>query len=382
METSKDKRFLKISEIRSVKFLKHLQSRTMSKVKQLSFEGETIYCGLDAHKTNWKINCRMSGVDLIGFSQDPDAGLLQKHMFKHYPGAKIKVAYEAGFCGFGIQRSLTELGIECIVVNAADIPTSDKERKRKDDKRDARKLSRELADGSLNPIYIPDVQMEHSRSLIRQRHRLVQDQTRCKNRIKHMLMFSAIRLSPAQERWNQKQIKELQQLDCGTETLRLALNLATEEYLQIRKLLKEATLSVKKLSQQEPFKTVQQYLQSIDGIGLINGMVIQTELQDIYRFKTLDCLCGYAGLVPDISSSNDITVTKGITHRCNGFLREALVESSWMMIRKDPAMLMKYNEYRKRMNANKAIIRISKHLLSRIRYVWKHQKVYQSCIVQ
>jgi hypothetical protein len=31
-------------------------------------------------------------------------------MSKHYPGAEIKVVYEAGFCGFGIQRSLNKLG--------------------------------------------------------------------------------------------------------------------------------------------------------------------------------------------------------------------------------------------------------------------------------
>lgn len=353
----------------------------MNKVNQLSFSGHTIYCGLDAHKTNWKINCRMGDVEIASFSQNADAALLKKHMSRNYPDAEIKVVYEAGFCGFEIQRSLKKLGMECIIVNAADVPTSDKERKRKDDKRDARKLSRELADGSLEAIYVPDQSMEHARSLVRQRHRLMQDQTRCKNPIKHLLMFSGLRIESTQERWSQKYLKQLRQLDCGTEALRSALDLAVEQYQQIRKLLKEATLLMRKLLKQEPFTTVQKYLQSIDGIGIINGMTIQTELQDIYRFKTLDSLCDYAGFVPDISSSNDTIVIRGITHRCNEFLREAIVESSWILLRKDPAMLMKYNEYRKRMNPNKAIIRIGKHLLSRIRYVWKNQKEYERGIV-
>ncbi len=317
----------------------------MSKVKQLDFKGETIYCGLDAHKTNWKINMRMGAVELTGFSQNPDAGLLAGYCRKHYPGAEVKVVYEAGFCGFGIQRSLTELGIDCMVVNAADVPSSDKERKRKDDKRDARKLSRELAEGSLGAIYIPDIEMEQARTLVRQRYRLVQDQTRCKNRIKHMLMFSGVKLNIEQERWSQKYVRALEKVECKTPGLKMALQLALEEY------------------------------------GLLNGMVIQTELQDIGRFRTLDCLCDYAGLVPDIKSSDDRTVVKGITHRCNEFLREALIESSWTLVRKDPAMLMKYNEYRRRMNKNKAIIRIGKHLLSRIRYVWKNQTAYERGVV-
>lgn len=354
----------------------------MSKVKELSFRGNTIYCGLDVHKTNWKINCRMGDSELKGFSQDPDAALFKRHMSRQYPGAEIKVVYEAGFCGFGIQRSLTELGMECIVVNAADVPASDKERKRKDDKRDARKLSRELAEGNLKAIYIPKQSMEHARSLVRQRHRLMQDQTRCKNRIKHLLMFSGLQVANKKERWSQQYVKALQQMDCGSQTLRSALTLTIEEYLQIRKLLKEATLAIRRLSCQESFADIQKYLQSIDGIGLINGMVIQTEIQDIYRFKTLDSLCDFAGFVPDISSSNDTLIIKGITHRGNEFLREAIIESSWILISKDPAMLMKYNEYKKRMNKNKAIIRIGKHLLSRIRYVWKNKKEYERGVVQ
>jgi len=358
------------------------KSRTMGKVKELSFNGETIYCGIDVHKTNWKVNCIMGKIDLVGFSQDPDPEQFKKYMDKNYPGAEIKAVYEAGFCGFGVQRSLSKSGINCIVVNAADVPTSDKEKKRKDDKRDARKLSRELQDGSLHPIYIPSIEMEHFRSLVRQRHRLAQDQTRCKNRIKSMLMFSGIKLSDIKERWSMKMIKELKEMKCETNGLRLALNYTIEEYLQIRKLLKDSTLAIRKLSKEEPFKSVQEYLQSIPGIGLITGMVIQTEIQDINRFKTLDRFCDYAGFVPDISSSNDNTVVRGITHRCNEFLREALIESSWTMIRKDPAMLMKYNEYTKRMKPSKAIVRICKHLLSRIRYVWKNQKKYELGIVK
>jgi transposase len=110
-------------------------------------------------------------------------------------------------------------------------------------------------------------------------------------------------------------------------------------------------------------------------------MVIQTEIQDMRRFKTLDQLCDYTGFVPDINSSDDRIVVKGMSQRGNEFLRKALIESSWILIRKDPAMLMKYNDYRKRMNKNKAIIRIGKHLLARIRYVWNNQQLYQTGIV-
>lgn len=352
----------------------------MTKDKQLSFEGQTLYLGLDAHKSNWKIQPRMGNIELKGFSQNPDAALLAAHMQRLYPGAAIKVVYEAGFCGFTIQRALTQQGIECIVVNPADVPTTDKERKRKDDQRDARKLSRELAEGSLKAIYVPIAAMEHARTVVRWRHHLAADQTRCKNRIKHLLMFSGLEVQGT-GRWSGKYVAALQKLPCSSPALKVALDLAIQHYQSIRQLLSKATLEVRKLAGQEPFLTLQPYLQSIDGVGLINGMVIQTELQDISRFKTLDRLCDYCGLVPDISSSDERMVVKGITHRGNELVREALVESAWVALQRDPALLLKYQQYRSRMNAGKAIIRIAKHLLSRIRYVWQHQVLYQRGVV-
>lgn len=348
----------------------------MRKIKQLGFDGKVIYCGLDAHKTNWKVNARMEGIEMASFSQNPDPLLLKNYFDKNYPGADLKVVYEAGFCGFEIQRSLTGLGVGCIVVNPADVPSSDKDRKRKDDKRDARKLSMELAKGNLRGIYIPDKQMQDARTLVRQRHRLVQDQTRCANRIKHLLLSNGIKTGEKSERWSLRFIKILQQLDCRSALLKISLQFALEQYLQTRRILKEVTLMIRDMSTQEPFAKVQAILQGIDGIGPISGMVIQSEIGDINRFKRLDSLCDYAGFVPDIYSSNDKMVIRGVSKRGNEFLRETIIESSWVLIRKDPAMLMKYNEYRSRMNANKAIIRIAKHLLSRIRFLWKNEQAY------
>ncbi len=94
------------------------------------------------------------------------------------------------------------------------------------------------------------------------------------------------------------------------------------------------------------------------------------------RYPRLDALCSDAGIVPDTEDSGETKKDRGITHRCNHYLRPAIVESSWTIIRKDPAMLMKYKQYCQRMPENKAIIKIAKHLLSRIRYVWLQQKEY------
>lgn len=61
---------------------------------------------------------------------------------------------ESGFCGFSVHYALVEQGIENIVVHAADIPTTGKERVLKTDAVDSAKIALALRRGELHGIYI------------------------------------------------------------------------------------------------------------------------------------------------------------------------------------------------------------------------------------
>jgi transposase len=356
----------------------------MTQVKKLDFTGTTIFCGVDVHKKNWRVNIHDNEFELEDFSQNADPVLLHKHLTRKYPGASYKVCYESGFSGFSAQRLLVSLGIDCQLVNPADVATTDKEKRQKTDKIDARKLSEHLQSKKMKGIYVPSLQWEHGRSLTRARAKIVSNQTRCKNRIWQLLHFSGLSLPKnyeAGQYWSRNFIKDLQAIDCGTKELKITLDLYIKDFLQTRTLLMEATRAIRKLCTQPQYQPQIVLLRSIPAIGEINSAVILFELQDINRFRYFDNLCSYVGFVPNTSDSGETKKTKGITNRHNHYLRTALVESSWSVIRKDPALLMKYKMYCRRMDKNKAIIRIAKHLLSRINYVLKNKKEYVSGVV-
>ena len=44
----------------------------MTQVKKLDFTGTTIFCGVDVHKKNWRVNIHDSEFELEDFSQDAD----------------------------------------------------------------------------------------------------------------------------------------------------------------------------------------------------------------------------------------------------------------------------------------------------------------------
>ena len=356
----------------------------MEQSKTLDFSGTTIFCGVDVHKKNWRVNIQDTEFELDDFSQDPDPDTLYKHLVRRYPGANYKVCYEAGFSGFSAQRKLSSHGVDCLIVNAADVATNHKERRHKNDKIDARKLCEHLQSKKVRGIYIPEPDWEHSRSMVRMREKFVRNQTRAKNRIWQLLHYTGIRVperyEPAQY-WSSNFIRDLEGLDCPSNIIKTTLQLYITDFKQTRDLLLKTTRCIREMCRSELYKEQLQLLRSIPGIGEINGAIILFELQDINRFKRFDNLCSYVGLVPDTSDSGDTKISKGITVRRNNFLRVSLVESSWTVIRKDPAMLMKYKEYCKRMDKNKAIIRVAKHLLSRISYVLKTKQEYVPGIV-
>ena len=355
----------------------------MKQTKELNFEGQDIYCGLDVHKKSWSVCIRDEDTELKSFSQPAETAVLVNFLKRNYPGANYHAVYEAGFSGFWAQRQLSEQGVNCIITHAADVPTSDKEQQQKTDAVDCRKLAKSLSTNSLKGIYVPSEQAIEDRGILRIRHQLVKDQTRYKNRIMSLLNFYGVVIPEGYKQsshFSKKFIVWLENLELSV-VAKCGLQLQLSALKDIRKHLLDATRAVRELSKQERFKNNVALMQSIPGIGLINAMVILSELGDIKRFKTLDDLCSYVGLMPDIYASGDTRKIKGITRRCNHTLREALVESAWSARRLDPALLMAYKKYLVRMPANKAIIKITKKLLNRIRYILLHNVEYVPCVV-
>lgn len=352
--------------------------------KKLNFSGQNIYVGLDTH--NKQITVTIVGEHLHHktFSQPPDADVLSRYLNKNFPGANYYAAYEAGYSGFWLQERLQSQGINCIVVHAADVPTKDKERKQKRDPLDSQKIARSLKSGELEAIYVPSKECQQDRSLLRARQRIVSNQTRCRNRIKALLSYFGISY-PAQfirsgTHWSKRFMEWLKKVDIGksgNNTLTIYLSEAEFWRSTLAKIVKQINV----LCSEEKYAKLVALLIGVPGISKLTAITILTELEDIKRFKSRDALCNYIGLVPNVSCSDDREHIGDITQRGNKVLRTCFIESAWTAARTDPALTMKYNLLCSRMKGNKAIIRIARMLLSRVRYVLINKTEYEVGVV-
>jgi transposase len=106
-------------------------------------------------------------------------------------------------------------------------------------------------------------------------------------------------------------------------------------------------------------------------------MLLIAEIIDIRRFPRFDELCSYTGFIPTSRSTGEKENMGELTSRKNQRIMPALVQSSWVSTKSDPELLMKYENYRKKMGGQKAIIKIARILRRRIQVIWSKEILYQ-----
>ena len=290
-------------------------------------------------------------------------------MKRNFPNGDYHCGYEAGFSGFCLHESLWEAHINCIVINPADIPTTHKESEFKTDKNDALKIAKALRSGDLNPIAIPDKQLQEDRSLVRYRIQLRKDIVRQKCRIKSLLAFYNVQI-PEQwsaSRWSRPFVNWLWNLelttDEGTKTLRLLMGM----FSYIHGMCVNTDNHLRELSRTKRHeKQSKHYLRLSSDLERVRSIEFLVQIGDIKRFKNNDKLANYLGLVPSSNSSGESIKQDRLTYRGHKQLRSIMVEAAWTSISTDPAMAKKYSNLKKRMIAQRAIISVARSLLCRV----------------
>ncbi len=351
---------------------------------KLDFTNQDVYVGIDAGEKSWAIRILVDEHIFKAFSQPPEPAILANYLKRNFPGARYHTVYEAGYFGFWIHDALKQLGIHCIVVSPGDVPTTNKDTRRKTNPRDAWRLARGLRSNDLEPIYVPSKESLEDRTLVRTRLWYTRKQTRCKNQIKALLQFYGIKYesSLVETHWSRRYIQWIEQIQMSRPSGNQALRHLIDELLYLRANISQLTKQIRELSKTERYSKLIQYLCTVPGIGLLTAMVILTELIDIGRFHTEDQLASFVGLIPDEHSTGEDETITGITLRRNSILRTIFTEAAWIAIRNDPALMLAFTKYSHRMKKNLAIIRIARKLLNRVRFVLKNQQPYQIRLVK
>ncbi len=105
---------------------------------------------------------------------------------KHFPRHVIKLAYEASYIGFTLQRDLADKKYHCDVVAPSSIPRQ-RGKAIKTDRIDAAQLAQFYANDLLTLVQVPELEMEQDRDLMRSRQSLMHQREQVRRHLQSLL---------------------------------------------------------------------------------------------------------------------------------------------------------------------------------------------------
>lgn len=288
------------------------------------------HVGVDAHKETLVAAKLMPGEDEPVVWEIPHTAKqiekLVRKLKKEAPG-EVEVCYEAGPCGYALQRRIEKLGIRCVVVAPSLIPRKSGDRV-KTDRRDAVKLAKYFRDGLLTEVRPPTEEEESVRDMCRALQDAKEDRTRQLHRMQKML----VRLGHASEGSRlggtvyMKWLRTVKFEDVHRQKV-FDVYLRAIEHADER--TKELVKALEDVAQEEPYREAVARLRCLRGINTSTAVTLVAELYQFGRFGTARQLMSYLGLTPSESSSGGSTRRGGITKTGNSHVRRALIEASW-----------------------------------------------------
>jgi transposase len=241
--------------------------------------------------------------------------------------SQLHFVYEAGPCGYGIYRHLTQKGFDCTVAAPSMIPKKSGDRI-KNDRRDAAMLARLHRSGELTAVYVPHAQDEAMRDLTRAREDAVVAARKAKQRLNAFLLRHGLTFA-GRTKWSNAFFNWLSDIAMPYPAQQIALQEYIDAVHENLKRVERLTDQIRQLVPAWRLAPVVSALQAARGVSLIVAATVLAELGDLSRFDNPSELMAHLGLVPSERSSGESIKKGGITKSGNGHVRKVLVEAAW-----------------------------------------------------
>ena len=240
----------------------------------------------------------------------------------------VQCCYEAGPCGFELQRALTAHGVPCDVIAPSLIPRRPGDRI-KTDRRDAAQLALLYRAATLTAIHIPTEQEEAARDLLRCREDIRVDLLRARHRLSKFLLRHGRRFTATKKAWTKRHAAWLQAQEWALPALEQTHRAYVRGVDEAVARLQAVETELRDLLTIEPLRARVERLRCFRGIDNLTALTIAAELGDARRFPSASRVMAFTGLVPSEHSSGTKQARGAITKTGNTHLRRVLVESAW-----------------------------------------------------
>jgi transposase len=323
------------------------------------------WIGLDVHKRT----CHATVLDERGvivqtkLQNEPEE---LKQFFENFDDAKV--AMEAAYFWQPVYELIEQLGHEVVLAHPKETRIIAK-RKVKTDAKDSEALAYLLQLGWLPTAYVPPKEIRGLRELVRLHVYLVHERTRFKNKVRAELAKRWFKLvmNPFTKRGRQR----LAELDSRT------VRICTDIIESLDKNIKELERELKSRAGESEEARL---LMSIPGVGYFSALAVLAELGDVERFPDEKKVCAYAGLVPSLHQSGNLSRLGHVTKEGSPLLRWVLVQCAWMHLQhaENTGLTRFFWRIARRKGSKVAILAMARKLLVTMYWMLKRHEEFRA----
>jgi len=240
---------------------------------------------------------------------------------------EIHICYEAGLCGFVLQRRLEKLGCVAQVIAPSLVWRKPGDRV-KTDRRDAKKLLTQFLAGQLTEVWVPDPEQEADRELTRCRESSQRDLKQARQRLNSLVVRHGY-IYQEGNLWTDRHHRWLKSLTIEPARLRTVFDEYRSEIEHCVQRLESLDQQVQSLAQSERHRSAVGVLRCLWGIDTLTAITLLTEIFEFGRFDSPRALMAYLGVTPSEDSSGERRRPGAITKTGNRRVRRILTEAAW-----------------------------------------------------
>lgn len=288
-------------------------------------------------------------------------------------GSVAAVGLEAGPLSQWLHRSLTEAGLEAVLMETRQVKGALKAMPIKTDRRDAEGIARLLHLGWFRPVHCKSVSAQEVRALLSARKAIQQSMISLELSLRGLLRNFGLKVGPISRGRFEHRIRELA---AGNSMLEAT----TEPMLRCRAALRRELAGlerhVRDLAQADP---VCRRLMSMPGVGAVVALSFRSAVDDPARFTSSKKVGPWVGLTPSRNQSGERDLSGGITRAGDVNLRRALCQAATVMMNRGRSTWLRAwaPQVARRRGTKRAMVALARRIGSILHRMWIDGSIFQ-----
>jgi transposase len=280
-----------------------------------------------------------------------------------------KVAMETGPMAVWLYHAMRDLGLVVDCIHARHVHAALSVQINKTDSTDALGIAQLVRSGWYRPVHVRSLASHEARLLLTARAQFISMRTAVSNQIRGILKTFGVVLGAGRKRRFEQGVEASNPILTG---VKATVSTLLQTWKHLSSQIREIDRQLQKQARHDPVCSL---LMTAPGVGVLTAMSFRTAVDDPARFRRIDDIGPFLGLVPTKYQSGDVDRNGSISKHGNRQTRAMLFEAAGVILQRSrvDCVLKRWAEgLQRRIGLRKATVALARKLATVLLSMWRN----------